>query len=149
MGKLSDNKLVEIQIGEFVMDELRQEQIDALKLAVDYIKKLTPVFVTVAGELKTERQEDTIDFLNQAIEGLNFIIEIFNATMPLLNEKEELFQKDVIEEKIQAMNSALRERDDQKTAEAIEDGIVPFLEIFAQISKLFLSREGAGTSAVR
>lgn len=131
------------------MEEIRQEQIEALKIAIDYIKKLTPVFGTLAEELRTERQEDTIDFLNQAIEGLNFVIEIFNATMPLLNEKEELFQKDVIEEKIQAMNTALKERDDQKTAEAIEDGIIPFLEIFAQISKVFISREESGACAAK
>lgn len=125
------------------MEDIKQEQIEALQFAVDYIKKLIPVFQTVAGELRNGKQEDTIDFLNQAIEGLNFVIEIFNVTAPLLNEKEELFQNDVIEEKVQAMNQALKEHDDLKTADAIEEGIIPFLDIFAQIAKVFLDNAKA------
>lgn len=125
------------------MDDMKKEQLEALQIAIDYTGKLVPAFRTLAVELKGEKQDDTIDFLNQAIEGLNFIIEIFNATMSLLNEKEELFQKDVIEEKIQAMNQAVGNKDDAATAEAIEDGIIPFLEIFAQISKIFLAGQEA------
>jgi hypothetical protein len=125
------------------MDEMRKEQLEALQTAADYIMKLVPAFKELVEELSTDKKEDTIDFLNQAIEGLNFIIEIFNATLPMLNEKEELFQKDVIEEKIQAMNHAIEARDDVATATAIEDGIIPFLEIFAQISKIFLAGQEA------
>lgn len=125
------------------MGDIRQEQIETLQFAVDYIKKLVPVFQTVAGELRNEKQDDTIDFLNQAIEGLNFVIEIYNATSPLLNEKEELFQNDVIEEKVQTMNQALMEHDDLKTADAIEGGIIPFLDIFAQIAKVFIDNSKA------
>ena len=125
------------------MDDMKKEQLEALQIAIDYTGKLVPAFRTLAVELKGEKHDDTIDFLNQAIEGLNFIIEIFNATLSLLNEKEELFQKDVIEEKIQAMNRAVANKDDVATAEAIEDGIIPFLEIFAQISKIFLAGQEA------
>lgn len=122
------------------MEDLRQNQIEALQFVVDYIKKLVPAFQTVAEELRSQKQEDTIDLLNQAIEGLNFVIEIFNATSSLLNEKEELFQNHVIEEKVQALNLALKEHDDLKTADAIEDGIIPFLDIFAKIAKVFLEK---------
>lgn len=122
------------------MEDMRQEQLEALQFAVDYVKKLVPAFQTVVGELRNEKQDDTIDLLNQAIEGLNFVIEIYNATSSLLNEKDELFQNHVIEEKVQAMNAALKEHDDLKTADAIEDGIIPFLDIFAQIAKVFITQ---------
>jgi len=123
------------------MEDMRKEQLEVLQDAVEYIAKLVPVFKTIVEELKTEKKEDTIEYMNMAIEGLNYVIEVFNVTYPLLNEKEELFQKDVIEEKVQALNKAIGDKDDIKTAEAIEDGMIPFLEIFAQIAKLFLQKE--------
>ena len=121
------------------MDEIRAQQVEALEIAVDYIAKLVPAFRTVAGELKGEKQEDTMDFLNQAIEGLNFVIEIFNATVDLLHEKEEVFKKDVIEQQIQKLNTAISEHNDVKIADCIEQDIVSFLEIFSKIATVFIS----------
>lgn len=118
--------------------EDRQVQIEALQMAVEYIKKLAPAFRDIATELAGEKQDDTMDLLNQAIEGLNMVIEVFNATYDMLNEKEELFQKDIIEDKIGEMNKAISARDDKAIAKAIEDGILPFITAFAQIADVFL-----------
>lgn len=118
--------------------EERQAQIEALQMVVEYIKKLAPAFHDIAVELSGDKQDDTMDLLNQAIEGLNMVIEVFNATYSLLNEKEELFQKDVIEDKIGAMNKAISSRDDKEIAKAIEEGILPFITAFAQIADVFL-----------
>lgn len=122
------------------MAELREQQIEVLQMIPEYVSKLAPAFREIAGELATEKKDDTIQFLNQAIEGLNFVIEAFNATYDLLNAEEELFQKDVVEQKIQAMDAAVGANDDQAMAAAIEDGIIPFLEIFAKITSIFLEK---------
>lgn len=125
------------------MSDIKAQQIEVLQMVPEYVGKLAPAFKEIAGELKTEKKDDTIQFLNQAIEGLNFVIEIFNATYDLLNAKEELFQKDVVESKIQAMDQAVGANDDAAMAAAIEDGIVPFLEIFARIVTIFLEKGNA------
>lgn len=119
------------------MDE-RQYQIETLAMAVEYIKKLAPAFRDIAAELAGEKLDDTMDLLNQAIEGLNMVIEVFNATYDLVNEKEELFQKDIIEEKILAMNDAILTKNDQAIAKAIDEGILPFITAFAQIADVFV-----------
>ena len=59
------------------MDDLKAQQIEVLTFSIDYIAKLIPAFHTIAGELRDNKQIDTIDLLNQAIEGLNFIIDIY------------------------------------------------------------------------
>lgn len=123
------------------MDETKKLQREALEMAIEYIAKLVPAFQTVSEELKTEKKEDTMDFMNQAIEGLNFVIEIFNAMLPLFNEKEEVFQKDVIEANIQMLNKAIKGQNDTETAQAIEMGVIPFLVTFEEIAKVYLGRE--------
>lgn len=125
------------------MEDIRAQQIEVLEMVPGYVEKLVPAFQELVGELAGEKKDDTMDFLNQAIEGLNFVIEIFNATYDLINSDEELFQKDVIEEKIQAMDKAVGNRDDAATAAAIVDGVIPFLEIFAKITTIFLEKENA------
>lgn len=127
----------------YTMEDIRKQQIEALETIVEYVPKLAKAFETIATELKGEKAPDTDEFLKQAVEGLNFVIEMFNATMSLLNEKEELFQKDVIEEKVKAFDQAYQEKNDAKIAASIEDGIIPFIEIYAEISKVFLSKENA------
>lgn len=124
------------------MEELRQQQIETLEFAISYIEKLVPAFYTIASELKGTKQEDTIAFLNQAIEGLNLMIEVFNATSSIFNETEEVFKKDVIEENMQKFSQAVKQNDDAKMAQSIEGDIIPFLEIFSQISKVFLAKQG-------
>lgn len=127
----------------YTMEDIRKQQIEALETIVEYVPKLAKAFETIAAELKGEKAPDTDEFLKQAVDGLNFVIEMFNVTVALLNEKEELFQKDVIEEKVKAFDQAYQDKDDAKIAEAIEDGIIPFIEIYAEISKVFLSKENA------
>ncbi|MBE5871419.1 MAG: hypothetical protein E7294_09190 [Lachnospiraceae bacterium] len=123
------------------MDDLRVQQNEALTFAIDYIAKLIPAFHTISGELRGDKQEDTVDLLNQAIEGLNLMIEIFNATADSFRENEEVFKKDAIEQRIQNMNEALKAHDDVKTADCIEREIVPFLDVFAKISKVYLDTQ--------
>lgn len=116
---------------------------EALETGVEYVKKLVPAIKEILSELRGEEKEDTIDFLNQLIDGINFVIEIVNATMGMINEKEEILNKDGIEEKVQLLNDGLSAKDNLKTAQALEEGILPFLDIFYQVSSIILERENA------
>ena len=81
--------------------------------------------------------------IRQIIDGINFVIEIANATMPLINEKEEILNKEGIEEKVQILSEALQEHDNAKTAQALEEGILPFVDIFYQVASILLAGEKA------
>ncbi len=125
------------------MEDIRVQQLEALEVGVEYVKKLIPAAKEILPELRGDEKEDTMDFLNQIIDGINFVIEIVNATMSLINEKEEILNKEGIEEKVQLLNAGLQARDNVKTAQALEDGILPFMDIFYQVASLMLEREKA------
>lgn len=125
------------------MEDIRVQQLEALEVGVEYVKKLIPATKEILPELRGDEKEDTMDFLNQIIDGINFVIEIVNATMSLINEKEEILNKEGIEEKVQLLNAGLQARDNAKTAQALEEGILPFMDIFYQVASILLEREKA------
>ncbi|MBQ8526963.1 MAG: molecular chaperone [Lachnospiraceae bacterium] len=125
------------------MEDIRTQQMEALETGIEYVKKLVPAIKEVLPELRGEEKEDTLDYLNQIIDGINFVIEIVNATMNLINEKEEILNKEGIEEKVQLLNAGLQARDNIKTAKALEEGMLPFLDIFYQVASLIVEREKA------
>lgn len=109
------------------MEDIRQQQLEALQAAGEYIGKLIPGMETVANELETGRKEDTEDFLKQCMDGLNWIIEIYNRITELLAEHEVVINKSEVNSSILLLGDALREKNDEKTALAIQSGVIPFL----------------------
>lgn len=123
------------------MDEIRVQKIEALQLGCEYIEKLIPAMKEIIPELRGLELPDTRDYLNQQIDGLNFVIEIMNATMDLINEKETVLIKDNMEEKVQTLNRALSMMDNAKTADALEADILPMLDIFRQVALVIVGQE--------
>ncbi|NLG03319.1 MAG: molecular chaperone, partial [Clostridia bacterium] len=76
-------------------------------------------------------------FLAQIINGLNWVIEVFNGTMSLINEEKVLIDKDVINRDVLQLSEALIAKDDAHIATAIDSGILPFLNEFQEISALY------------
>ena len=127
------------QKAGYIMGDIRKQQVEALEVGIEYVQKLVPAVEEILPELRGEEKEDTMDFLGQIIDGINFVIEIVNATMPMINEKEE----EGIEEKVQILSEALQEHDNAKTAQALEEGILPFVDIFYQVASILLAGEKA------
>ncbi len=120
------------------MGELRELQYEALKDGADYALKLVPAIREILPELRGDMKDDTEDFKNQIFEGINYIVETVNGTMSLINEKEEILNRDGIEEKMQQLIASVHENDNEKVAQALEEGILPFLEIFYQIATIMI-----------
>lgn len=60
-------------------DNLKNEiQKEAYETAVDYLPKLIKTAALVAGEFEGEEQEDTKDLFNQVVEGINWILDVYN-----------------------------------------------------------------------
>ncbi len=120
------------------MDELRELQYEALKDGADYALKLVPAIREILPELRGDMKEDTEDFKNQIFEGINYIVQTVNGTMSLINEKEVILNRDGIEEKMQQLIASVHENDNMKVAQALEEGILPFIEIFYQVATIIV-----------
>lgn len=123
------------------MEDIRQQQIEALGMAAEYIEKLIPAMKEIIPELRGQELPDTKDFLNQQMDGLNFVIDIINGTMSLVNEKETILIKDNMEEKVQNLNRALGAQINPQIADVLEADILPFLDVFRQVALVFVRGE--------
>ena len=125
------------------MDDLKKQQYDALRDGAEYALRLVPAIREIIPELRGNEKDDTEDFKNQIIEGINYIIEIVNGTMPLINEKEVILNKDGIEEKIQQLIRSVEHKSNEEIATALEEGILPFIEIFYQVATIMVKTQEA------
>ena len=121
---------------KIVTEDTRTQQMEALQTVNEYIGKLIPSMETVAGELSGEKQEDTDAYLQQIIDGLNWVIEIFNGTMSLINEERVMMDKDEINREVLQLSEALIAKNDARVATVLESGILPFLKQFQTISAM-------------
>lgn len=119
------------------MEDLRKEQEEALGVLYEYNQKLVKAIHTVILELREGRKEDTEEFLNTIINGLNWEIEVFNGTMSLINEKENVIDKTEVNTKVIVLGDALKAKDDARIADAFENGILPVLGEFEAVSKVY------------
>lgn len=117
------------------MDELKQQQLEALEVASEYCTKLITGIESIVIELEGEKLPDTDEFLKHIVGGINWIIEVFNGTRNLINENSMVIDKDVVNQSIITLNRSMEEKNNQKTAEALLE-ILTFIKTFqAQASK--------------
>lgn len=121
------------------MEDVREEQIEALKVLNEYNQKLLNGIHTVLGELRGNRKQDTDEFLDQIIKGINWEIEVLNGTLALLNEKEELLNKMFVNDSIVRFSDIYKERKDYAIADAFESEILPLLEKIDVVSSTYVT----------
>lgn len=109
------------------MSELTQEKREAIEVMNEYLDKLIPSIEEAAQELEYGRKPDTDDFVKKCIDGLNWVIEIYNRVSDIINEKEEKINKEEINPIIMELGKALQNKDDLKIAEVLK-GVIPFLK---------------------
>lgn len=112
------------------MEDIRKQQIELLETVCDYTGRLIPAMTDVVGELLGEKQDDTIDFLGQIIDALNFVLESFNVTMDLLNEEEKLIDKDELEASVQRLSTAMLDKNYEDAAKIMDSDFLPFLKTY-------------------
>lgn len=117
------------------MEEIREQQIEALHAAYDYNKKLSKALTEIVLELRGAEKEDTKEYLDKIMEGTNWIIQVVNGTLSLINEKEERISKEEINDIIIKLNAAFSDNNYSEIAEVIEKGILPFINNVSAIAK--------------
>lgn len=121
------------------MSAMREQQLEALAVAAEYLDKLIPSMKQVISEINGQMQEDTVDFLHQIVDGLNFMIETYNVTKDVINTEGPLINEDVFEECVGRMSKGFENRDYKAIAKELEESIVPFLLVFREASKQAVS----------
>ena len=116
------------------MEDLRAQQIEALEVLADYNERLVKSMNGVIGELKGERKEDTDQYLEEIIKGINWEIGILNGTLSLINEGEERIQKEEMNSSILKLSKALEGKVDQDMAEAMQEAL-PMFEKLGKVAK--------------
>ncbi len=112
------------------MDTIREQQKEALKTAAEYLEKLIPAMEQVIAEIRGQMQEDTVEFLLQVVDGLNFMIETYNVTRDIVNDPEPLINDDELEKAVGTLSAGFSKKDYPAIAEELSGDIVPFLKVF-------------------
>ncbi len=115
------------------MEELYEQQIEALEVAVPYCDKMSAALKQIIKELTGEKQEDTDEYIVTILNGLNWIFSVFNGTQDLVNKDAVVIDKDKVNESVSMLNEANDAKDDHKRAQAFE-GILQFVEQFREVA---------------
>ncbi|MEG0962710.1 MAG: molecular chaperone [Lachnospiraceae bacterium] len=119
------------------MEANRKEQMEALEALKEYNIKMVKALEEVLEELKGNRKEDTDEYLNQILQGINWELQVINGTMEALNEQEEQISKTELNQMIQQVNEAYQEKNNEKMALVIEEQLHPFFkELNQKIQKV-------------
>lgn len=113
---------------EKIMDDYRQQQVEALQAAHEYSAKIINGINNVKAELRGGRLLDTDEYLKEIVNGINWLIEVTNRTMDVINENEVLIDKEQVNEAVKELGTALSKKDDELIAGALETGVLDFLK---------------------
>lgn len=125
-------------------DNLREQQIEAIEVYLEYNKKLMNSINMLLSELREERKEDTDEFQKKIIEGLNWEIQILNGTLSLINQEEERINKNEVNQQILKLGEALKTEEDKKIADSFENDILPQFRKIEKVIQMFLEQQKLG-----
>ncbi|MBP7320590.1 MAG: hypothetical protein KA953_05960 [Lachnospiraceae bacterium] len=112
------------------MEDLREQQKEALLTARDYIGKLLDAVDVVGVELSGEEQEDTKEYLDTILKGVNWTIEVLKRTIDYVNENEELIQKESVNDRMLHFSSVYESSNRQALNEALQSDVKTYLSEF-------------------
>lgn len=118
------------------MEDRRSKQIAILKEMIAYSNQLIPALQLLIGEIRENRQEDTDEFLNEVITGINWEIEVYNQCASVLNEKNSYIDKKVMIRAVGNLGAALGGNDRWEIANCLEEDFLPFLNKLALAAKM-------------
>jgi len=110
------------------MEDIRNEQIEALETLKEYNVKIVSAIKEVVDEFRGDKKEDTDAYLNKILEGINWEIQVINGTMDLVNEKEELISKESVNNVIVKLNDSIKEKNNALMVDTLEKELFPFLQ---------------------
>ena len=116
------------------MEDKRIQQKEALESLVEFNERILKNMNIIVKELSGERLDDTDNFLNGIIEGMNWEIEVLNGTLDFLNEEKERINKDAFDAACVRLSKAVKAKDDQSMAAAFTE-LIPLFENLGNAAK--------------
>lgn len=123
------------------MENLKEQQLEALQVLKEYNQKLTKSVLLVVEELRGKRQEDTDEFLKKIIEGINWEIQIYNGTKELINADMVRVDKEEMNRHVVAFGEAVEAKEDAKIADSFEADVLPLLTKLGDVAEEILGKE--------
>ncbi|MBO5509795.1 MAG: hypothetical protein J5962_04980 [Lachnospiraceae bacterium] len=100
----------------------------------EYSSKIINGTEFIIAELRSGRKDDTDEVFNLVIQGINWVIEVFNNCEDIINRDTEYVDKSKMAQAVSRLGAVLRERDDIKIAACLEVDFLPFLRNMGEIS---------------
>ncbi len=111
-----------------------EQQKEAMQEAAAYLSRLIPAAEGMVDEFGGELQEDSYDVLDMVVEGLNWVIQVYNGTKDVINDESEQIDSKEMDQKIGKFGSAYTAHDQKGIADGLEDGVLPFLRKMKEIA---------------
>ncbi|MDE6686285.1 MAG: hypothetical protein K2K17_03095 [Lachnospiraceae bacterium] len=111
-----------------------EQQKEAMQEAAGYLSRLIPAAEGMADEFKGELQEDSYDMLDMVVEGLNWVIQVYNGTKDVINKETEQIDSKAMDQKISAFGTAYTSHDQSGIVSGLEDAVLPFLRKMKEIA---------------
>lgn len=111
-----------------------EQQKEAMQEAADYLSRLIPAAEGMTDEFKGELQEDSYDMLDMVVNGLNWVIQIYNGTKDVINKAQEQIDSKAMDEKILQFGSAYTAHNQDGIVMGLEEAVLPFLRKMKEIA---------------
>ncbi len=123
------------------MEERVELQWDVMKELISYSDNLIPALQTLIQELRGNELEDTTDFLNEVITGINWEIEVYNQCADVINERSSYIDKKAMIAAVKNLGYSLSNGNTEVVADCLETDFLPFLNKLALACKLVVDNE--------
>lgn len=103
------------------MEDIRQQQIDVLIDAVPYSEKIADAIEKVSSELLGVSLPETREAVDVIVEGINWLLEVYNGTKSIINPKKDMINEIKANEAVTKLSSALASGKDEEIGLALRD----------------------------
>lgn len=109
------------------MEKREAMQRDVLKELIAYSNNLIPALQELIDELRMDNREDTQQFLNEVIAGINWEIEVYNQCASLINAKSNYIDKKAMVTAVKNLGNTLASNNNWQIADCLELDFLPFV----------------------
>ena len=116
-------------------------QYNVLKQLIIYSRNLIPALQDLIGELRGEERDDTSDYLNEVITGINWEIEVYNQCADIINARSSYIDKKSMINAVKNLGTSLNSGDYLLVADCLEEDFIPFLNKLDLVAKMIVGEQ--------